>query len=444
MKKIVLLLIMCLFTNCVEKTPQKKTPKLLIFDLYMDDKKKRKIMEVLNVFETGSKKGNYSAISIYKDGPNDSRQITYGRSQTTESGNLKKLVKAYAEAGGEYSPEFEKWVDRVGKRPFLVDNKKFLSLLEKAGEDPVMKEVQDNFFDETYWKPAKKFYDKNNFKYPLTMLVVYDSYIHSGWVPSWLRERFDAKPSDEKEWVRQYVKTRHEHLLNHRKPILRKTVYRTKAFLALIEDNNWNLDKAFVAHGRSWEAELSGGAPDVIVAEESEYVEQNEYTVATEVKLPSEDGISKFYSSRDHLVWFSFPTQMRMPNGQILESRKGDSRSDYVCHTDIKERLEDALQDVFDFLGEDRFRAEGWDIFGGGFDAKGELPERLGLIFTFNPSATKDAPHFTDETLDIMEHHGFLNLGRATGSDFGTFVAYVPNTDRGDYYRKLGIPNNIK
>ena len=48
---------------------------------------------VINVFETGTVKGKYGAISIYDDGPHDIRQVTYGRSQTTEYGNLGTLIE---------------------------------------------------------------------------------------------------------------------------------------------------------------------------------------------------------------------------------------------------------------------------------------------------------------------------------------------------------------
>lgn len=59
---------------------------------------KDKILKVLNVFETGSTEGKYDNISIYKDGTVNGQkvyQITYGRSQTTEYGNLKRLIELY-------------------------------------------------------------------------------------------------------------------------------------------------------------------------------------------------------------------------------------------------------------------------------------------------------------------------------------------------------------
>ena len=53
------------------------------------------IKRVINVFETGTADGDYGCISIYHDGPHNIRQITYGRSQTTEYGNLRALVDLY-------------------------------------------------------------------------------------------------------------------------------------------------------------------------------------------------------------------------------------------------------------------------------------------------------------------------------------------------------------
>ena len=400
----------------------------------MNEQTKQKILEVLNVFETGSKKGNYANISIFKDGPNDMRQITYGRSQTTEFGNLKDLVASYADANGKYSAEFEKWVGRVGKKPSLYSNVDFKELLRKAGKDPVMVQVQDDFFEKKYWQPAKKWFDDHKFQHPLSMLVIYDSFIHSGGILSFLRKRFRATPDDEKAWITQYVHTRHEWLRSHRRPILRKTIYRTKTFLALIADDNWGLNKRFRSQGNTWEADTETYEP-----EEATPLPKS----MMQIKLPVYEKLKTFYKDKDHLAWFSFPVVVRMPSGDDLVSRVGDGRSDYVCHYTVKNNLESALKEVYEFLGEAKYRSEGWDIFGGGYDANGSLDEQLAVKFIFNP-AVDDKPIFTDEAVDIMERYGFLNLGRATGKHFGTFVAYIPDYKEGDYYSKIGLPDYIK
>ena len=64
---------------------------------------KNKIEDIINVFESGSINGNYATLVKYKDYTDPSThinivQITYGRSQTTEFGNLKSLVQMYVDA----------------------------------------------------------------------------------------------------------------------------------------------------------------------------------------------------------------------------------------------------------------------------------------------------------------------------------------------------------
>jgi chitosanase len=160
---------------------------------------------VVNVFETDTIKGKYGAISIYNDGPHRIRQITYGKSQTTEYGNLARLVDMYVKAGGTYSSDLAPYVKLIGNRP-LVDNNEFKALLRQAGErDPVMWATQDRFFDLAYFQPALKWAEANGFTLPLSMLVIYDSFIHGGGILSFLRSRFPemtpTKGGDEKSWV---------------------------------------------------------------------------------------------------------------------------------------------------------------------------------------------------------------------------------------------------
>ncbi|MCO6188334.1 murein L,D-transpeptidase catalytic domain-containing protein [Rhizobium sp. L1K21] len=200
---------------------------------------------VINVFETGTVKGKYGAISIYKDGPGGIRQITYGRSQTTEYGNLRQLVEMYAAAEGTYSDDFKPYVKLIG-HVALVDNEPFKSLLRQAGkDDPVMWATQDKFFDSVYFAPAQKWATANGFELPLSMLVIYDSFIHSGRILDFLRSRFPEKPpvhgGDEKIWIKQYVEVRHDWLKNHKNEVLRLTIYRTKDLLREISRDNWDL-----------------------------------------------------------------------------------------------------------------------------------------------------------------------------------------------------------
>jgi chitosanase len=215
---------------------------------------KRIIERVVNVFETGKPDGNYSAISIFHDGPHDIRQITYGRSQTTEYGNLRELVQRYVAADGIYSEDLEPYAEKVGSIP-LTDDAKFKDLLRKSGrEDAVMRQEQDSFFDERYFRPAIKWATDHSFELPLSALVIYDSFIHSGRILWVIRQMFPESPpslgGDEKKWTTQYVNARHRWLGDHPRQIVRKTVYRTQCFKNEIRRDNWQLDKLpIVANG---------------------------------------------------------------------------------------------------------------------------------------------------------------------------------------------------
>jgi chitosanase len=118
--------------------------------------------------------------------------------------------------------------------------------LEDAGaNDPIMKAVQDVFFDATYYQKAFDWFEDNGFKLPLSLLVIYDSFIHSGKIREDIRNEFaESVPKDggnEKNWITQYVNARHEWLSTRENPILRKTNYRTAGYKVQIALGNWTL-----------------------------------------------------------------------------------------------------------------------------------------------------------------------------------------------------------
>lgn len=220
----------------------------------LTESQKRIIESVINCFETGTADGDYACISIYADGPHNIKQITYGRSQTTEYGNLRLLVSRYVAANGKYSAAMAPFADKVGSVP-LTDNADFKALLRKAGkEDPVMRNIQDGFFDQVYFKPAVAWADKEGFTLPLSALIIYDSFIHSGSILWPIRQMFpECTPKgggDEKKWISQYTKARNKWLENHSRPAVRSSAYRTKDLLKMIAAENWQLEKLpVVANG---------------------------------------------------------------------------------------------------------------------------------------------------------------------------------------------------
>jgi len=215
--------------------------------MQLDPQQRRIIDQVVNVFETGTPAGDYACISIYRDGPDDARQITYGRSQTTEFSKLRDLIERYVVAGGLYAAALAPYVARIGVEP-LVDDDAFKDLLRAAGrDDAVMRSVQDAFFDERYFQPAMAWVDENRLALPLSALVVYDSFIHSGSILWTIRETFLEEPpilgGNERAWVRDYVQARHRWLATHRREILHKTTYRTACLAHEIARGNWHLQQ---------------------------------------------------------------------------------------------------------------------------------------------------------------------------------------------------------
>jgi len=217
-----------------------------------------KIVQVLNVFETASKEGKYDTLVVYDDflfNTKRYKQITYGKSQTTEFGNLKTLLQMYVSSNGMYSGSINPYINDIGIinggiPKSLYNDENFKTLLRKAAkEDFKMKQVQDQFFERYYFQPALAFFTHHQFTTALSLLVIYDSFIHSGSILKHLRQRFSEVPplqgGNEKRWIQQYVDTRHEWLANHTYNTLRKTIYRTDLLRRLIADNNWDLAKTF-------------------------------------------------------------------------------------------------------------------------------------------------------------------------------------------------------
>lgn len=236
----------------MDETPIMESPIIFPEITPQDPLQKEKILKVINVFETGSIVTNYDSVFFFYDGPNGIKQITLGRG-FTEFGNLPKVVESYANSKGLFSSAFQNYVGRVGKSPSLYTNKTFVELLKKAGGDPVMKTVQDKVFEDRYWVPAVKFFNDNKFTHPLSLLVIFDSYLHSGSVLAFLRSRFKEMPpskgGDEKKWVMEYVRVRRSWLATHSNKILRNTVYRCDSFKDAFNKGNWDLSQPILANG---------------------------------------------------------------------------------------------------------------------------------------------------------------------------------------------------
>lgn len=215
-----------------------------------------KIIQILNVWETGAKDGKPSLISIFNDGYRGRKQVTLGVGFTEDGGNLKKVIERYIKKGGKYSDFFASYLTNMGNisRPSLVGDASFLEMLKRSSkEDHLMIESQKEIFEEIYLASAKKFVNENGFVLPISWLVFCDSALHSGQpAPGWIRKMFPEKPpksgGDEIQYVRAYLKAR-RNWLKGKGGILAKTTYRVENIINHLERGDFELKEPFYANG---------------------------------------------------------------------------------------------------------------------------------------------------------------------------------------------------
>ena len=209
---------------------------------------------VVNIFETGSIRGNYSDVTLL---PGDSGQLTYGRSQTTlASGNLFLLIESYCgQNNGSLGAELKPYLTKLQTCDCALNtDAAFRGLLKDAGSDPVMQDCQDTFFDHVYWNPAMRSADALGAQSALGAAIVYDSTVHGSWaqVRDMTRKQFgELKQIGEVQWMSDYVETRRQWLATYPNPLLHKTVYRMDAFRQIINAGNWKLGLPLVVRGLS-------------------------------------------------------------------------------------------------------------------------------------------------------------------------------------------------
>ena len=209
--------------------------------------------------------GDYGAAVVLSG---DTGHLTYGKAQTTlASGNLLHLIRDYCDTpGAAHASALRAYLPRLEVRDTSLDADAALRVrLRKAGHDPLMREVQDAFFDRRYWRPALRSAAYIGAATPLGIAVVYDSRIHG----SWHRKRDEVitahgKLADlgERAWMRAYVEHRRLWLAGHPNPVLHPTVYRMEAFQQLMDEGNWNIDVPFTIRGRKID-EISLGLAQV-------------------------------------------------------------------------------------------------------------------------------------------------------------------------------------
>jgi chitosanase len=214
----------------------------------MNDLQQKTVRAIVNIFETGRIRGNYSAIAILKG---DNGHLSYGRSQATlGSGSLFQLIDLYCQQpNAKFAVQLRPFLPDLQKRDVRLDtDETFKQHLRDAGsQDPLMRETQDKFFSNNYFVPACTHAEALGIKDPLGVAVVYDSHIQGGW--DRVKARVGAVVNgDVHGWVSKFVSERTLWLSSLKDP-LPATVYRMKSFDSLIAANNWDLALPLKAHG---------------------------------------------------------------------------------------------------------------------------------------------------------------------------------------------------
>lgn len=225
---------------------------------------KQAAQAIVNIFETGVPLGDYGQVTLIAG---DTGHLTYGRSQTTlGSGNLHALLARYcATAGARFAARLAPALPRFAARDLTLDHDgKLHNVLRAAADDRTMREVQDAFFDETYWQPAARTATRLGIASPLGVAVVYDSHVHGSW--GRIRDATDAEvgsvaTAGEQAWISTCVRKRRDWLARHARADLRATVYRMDAFQRLIEQGFWGLELPLVVRGREISAATLTGTP---------------------------------------------------------------------------------------------------------------------------------------------------------------------------------------
>jgi chitosanase len=229
----------------------------------MNDIQKATIAAIVNVFETGRPRGDYSAIAVMKG---DTGHLSYGRSQVSlGSGKLFQLLSQYCQAAdAKFKDQLTPLLPRFQRIDTSLDqDADTKALLKQAGTDPVMRSTQDQFFNQKYLGPACEAAEQFGIASALGNAVVYDSFVQGGWGRLSPRLGKVTASQNEKDWVGKYVGIRKDWLLGLHTP-LPSTVYRMDSFSSLIGDDKWDLPLPIKVHNVSITPDLlmiAGAAP---------------------------------------------------------------------------------------------------------------------------------------------------------------------------------------
>ncbi len=212
------------------------------------------IQAIVNVFETGRVTGNYGAVTVI---PGDLGHLSYGRSQVSlGSGNLNLMLAQYCTSENTmFGSALAPYLPRFAAKDTTLDTDQTVhDLLKSAGADPVMRAVQDSYFDAHYFTPAIQSAQSLGLSTVLAQGLAYDGCIQGGWF-SLIQKLPKVAEVGEAGWAQQYIEARRTWLLAC-KPPLPTTVYRMDSFQTVVDSGNWDMNLPLTIHGVTITAEM--------------------------------------------------------------------------------------------------------------------------------------------------------------------------------------------
>ena len=218
--------------------------------------------QLISLFENGTTEIQYGFVKKLNDG----RGITAGRAGfTTATGDAYEVVKRYAAKHpttplASYLPELKKLASARSDDTGNLSG--FENAWEKAAQDQLFRDTQDEVVNEFYFYPAMRHADDLGLIFPLSRALIYDTIIQHGdgedpdGLPALIRRTNTAAEGspltglDEKEWIKTFLRIRREDLSNSYDESTRAgwavSVSRCDVFSLIMKDNNYLLEGPIV------------------------------------------------------------------------------------------------------------------------------------------------------------------------------------------------------
>ena len=139
----------------------------------------------------------------------------------------------------------------------LETDAEFRAALKSAGKDPAMQRVQDDVFEQRYWKPLQQEASNLGLKLPLSVALVYDTGLINGKgsIASFAAKataqlgNSPAAGADEKAWSAAFLAARVAWVQKSEFPTAPFMIRPIQFFGQTLEKGNWNLDPPLVVNG---------------------------------------------------------------------------------------------------------------------------------------------------------------------------------------------------